>query len=106
MKTIEEGVNNYSILKNGEPRDNQFFEMTERGLDYQVTEAFLAGVEFAQRWIPVEEELPEYNLDILFKKMNNNARIHLGHRSQLVNDFVEMAITFKNITHWRPIEMI
>jgi len=36
MKTINEAANDYSILKNGKPRDNQFFEITENGLDYQV----------------------------------------------------------------------
>jgi hypothetical protein len=61
-------------------------------------------IKFNNRWIPVDKELPENNLPILFKEMNNNARIHFGYRSQCVNNFVEMGITFKNITHWRPIE--
>ena len=69
-----------------------------------IEEAFASGMLATQRWIPVEEELPVYNLTVLFKEMNNNTRIHLGHRSQLVDKFVEMSISYDNITHWRPIE--
>ena len=47
MKTIEEASNEYS--KSFE--DNDYTIETES--------AFKAGVEFAQRWISVEDELPE-----------------------------------------------
>lgn len=95
MKTIEEAAKSA----------NAFGYPNYTGVNNEAFDSgFKSGVEFAQRWIPVAKELPEYNLTILFKEMNNNARIHLGHRSQLVDNFVEMAITYQNITHWRPIE--
>lgn len=39
-------------------------------------ESFLKGVEFAQRWIPVEEELPDYlGEDILILAKRNDNEI-------------------------------
>ena len=34
---------------------------------YDEKQVFKAGVEFAQRWIPIEEELPEENIPVLVK---------------------------------------
>lgn len=42
-KKIEEAARDYSILENGKPREHQYYEMTELGLDYQVTKAFTEG---------------------------------------------------------------
>ena len=33
-------------------------------------ESFLSGVEFAQRWIPIEEELPEKSKQVIVKLEN------------------------------------
>lgn len=70
--------------------------------DYHSEESgFNAGVEFAQRWIPVEEELPEEN--------------YHGYVNLKIGDYVsckkvDSQIEFLNLidaygfTHWRPIE--
>lgn len=93
MKTIEEAAKEFSK------------ETYDTFHQHHRMKGFIAGIEFAQRWIPVEEELPEFGLVVLFKEMNNNARIHLGRICQDTDNFVEMAITYKNVTHWRPIEL-
>ena len=70
----------------------------------QLELAFEAGVEFAQQWTPIEEEMPEINELCLFKTISYPA-IHLGRFSDLTNGFVEMEITYKNVTHWRPLSL-
>lgn len=75
------------------------------------------GVEFAQRWISVEEELPEE----AFPDSNFSIEVLVKHRYEEVSDecFHEVAqycLNTKlfedshgneilNVTHWRPIEL-
>ena len=64
---------------------------------------FKAGVEFAQRWIPVEEELPEENGRYLVLRSNGDwtsTYFRVSDKS-FVNYFSD-AYCF---THWRPIEL-
>jgi hypothetical protein len=60
---------------------------------------FKAAVEFAQRWIPVDEDLPQNEMEITAK-----------------NDYWKETFTFythglrdeeylRKFTHWRPIEL-
>lgn len=77
----------------------------EFSLDETEQSIFAAGVEFAQRWIPVEEELPDYDIPVLFVEMNRTSNPYLGHRSKLIDNFVSMALSYKSVTHWRPIEL-
>lgn len=66
MKTIEEAANEFALCAlmdyeaekelNGEVDAEEFSG-----------ESFKAGVEFAQRWISVEEELPPLNIKVLAK---------------------------------------
>ena len=67
---------------------------------------FRAGIEFAQRWVSVEEELPELKekqYSILAKTKTNEYIV--------VNVFGDIEYLRKgifeyfNITHWRPIEL-
>ena len=55
MKTIEEAARDYALSR----EDNDYTIETEM--------AFEAGVEFTQRWIPVEEELPEIGEKVITK---------------------------------------
>ena len=62
---------------------------------------FKAGVEFAQRWISVEDELPE-TID--------DEKMFLRHPILIKNidGAFQVLNTFSNIgtyTHWRPIEL-
>ena len=70
---------------------------------------FQAGVDFAQRWISVEDELPEIK--------ENPYQVLIKYGDEIVQDFwVRMKgyctngdnlDFFKrhNVTHWRPIEL-
>lgn len=64
--------------------------------------AFKAGVEFAQRWISVEDELPEEGKYVLLKYESG---IYLGGIDG--NMFFEDTGTKddETPTHWRPIEV-
>lgn len=100
MKTIEEAAKEYAITRSYENKI-QFI------LD---NEAFKKGVEFAQRWIPVEEELPEegtnflhHNRFVLIKLLDGKIKTALLMHGVWYFDelFHQNAI----ITHWRPIEL-
>ncbi len=77
--------------------------------------SFKKGVEFAQRWIPVEEELPEVGAMVLTKMEKRHGdtwvqnyystatRLENQGEWQTVN-WVDHSISFGHITHWRPIE--
>ena len=84
MKTIEEAANEYL-------KKNYIEEFTMR--EYTV-DAFKSGVSFAQRWIPVEEELPE-KLKMVFVKCNNNGKIYtttaqfVPEKTVLASDFLD-----------------
>lgn len=82
MKTIEEAAK--EIFPN--PDSNQIT-------------AFELGVEFAQRWIPVEEELPPINKWIIVIKK------HAFVESYYSIENCDKMSDFYNVTHWRPIEL-
>ena len=99
MKTIEEAANEIYPL-NKPTMYTQFVAGLEQS-------AFKAGVEFAQRWIPVEEELPE-NQELVLVKTNFNcfstAYFH-GKNSGFIIYGDDAYERFGIITHWRPIEI-
>ena len=84
MQTIKEGLN--KAYK--EAGQNAYFE-----------NGFKSGVEFAQRWIPVSEELPKEGQEIICKN-GNYKTVHFYYPNGVVDeDFLKA-----NYTHWRPIE--
>lgn len=119
-------------------------DLDEAALDYvnstwitfpeeAVKKAFKAGVEFAQQWISVEEQLPEHRQDLLEdtplrKKINGHAgfvktkqvlvkfrdgTFDVGRRCKCRTDdyyFWDCLESFeknnhRNIIEWRPIEL-
>lgn len=102
MKTIEdlalEYVNSTSIIF---PDDS-------------VKKAFKKGVEFAQRWISVDDELPPCSgEDILIKGIDFEGRkdipdIGYMHTSSnnipYKENFISLSGEIMEVTHWRPIE--
>ena len=94
MKTIEEAAIqhcNRSQFKSDFPHD---YHSEESG--------FKAGVEFAQRWIPVEEGLPDFLTDVLIKQSNGKISIGCLFIDEKFNvEFINEKI---KVTHWRPIE--
>ena len=70
-------------------------------------EMFEAGVQFAQRWIPVEEELPEIDesgeSDLILMKIDHF--IYVGNYTE-DGEWVELTTREKYTpTHWRQIEL-
>lgn len=83
MKTIEEAANE-SYLKAGH---NAYF-----------VNGFKAGVEFAQRWIPIDEELPPVSQQVIVKLKNN------WHACTWLLGDGTFAYNIKP-THWRYIDL-
>lgn len=78
---------------------NSFDRLSIEGADLDWNDfyhQFRIGAEFVQRWIPVEEELPEIGKEVLTKTHDNWYRI------------ITFGIVAQNfpsqVTHWRPIE--
>ena len=83
METIEEGLEE-AYQKAGK---NAYFG-----------NGFKAGVEFAQRWISVEDELPEESDFVLVKTGSGCITTAYFHQE-------DSYFTSGIITHWRPIEL-
>ena len=112
MKTIEEKAREHCNISKGLiiDEDERYYR------DFQKYDGFKAGVEFAQRWIPVEEELPEVGEMVLTKMEKRHGdtlvqnyystatRLENQGEWQTVN-WVDHSISFGHITHWRPIEL-
>ncbi len=77
------------------PATGIFILNEAQGIAY---DAFKRGAEFAQRWIPVEEELPENNEDVLVKTKYRGIKMTM-------RSYNEWVYYGKGITHWRPIEL-
>lgn len=95
MKTINEAAKKYA-----EPRSSAEIFRRSHIAD------FMAGVEFAQRWIPVEEELPNKEIQVLYK--NSIGEIGTAFYSQVYQNTYWIGNNGKlknKITHWRPIEL-
>ena len=113
MKTIEEAAKEYA---DKEAMDFPTGTMSNDEVSDWLNSAFKAGVKFAQRWIPVEEELPEVGAMVLTKmeKRHGNTwvqnyystatRLENQGEWQTVN-WVDHSISFGYITHWRHIDI-
>lgn len=100
MKTIEEAVIDCSI--NTGLFMSSVIQIAER--------SFKSGVEFAQRWISISEELPEtkpnhykrrISKNILFQTVKN---VYLGYYDSELNEWYSGGELIKNIIKWKPIE--
>ena len=71
-----------------------------------VSDIFKAGVEFAQRWIPVEKELPPLGVPVICKYNVFGKEYYWSgtfYTEERVMHFVKKHL---QITHWRLIELI
>ena len=99
MKTIEEAAKDFndSHVNGHHPQK-------------WVSDIFKAGVEFAQRWISVEEELPKIGEKVI-TYMTKDKRTSYGIATRIREEWEINAHwidhTFSNmtITHWRTIEL-
>jgi len=102
MKTIDEAAKEYaSNLSSSEVFRSQH------------DKDFKSGVEFAQRWIPVEEELPQHRIAVFVKMIDRNipilATLNTNDMCWYFYDYSDNEwygfASVKKITHWRPIEL-
>lgn len=84
MKTIDEATKEYS--------------------DYEAGEyVFKSGVKFAQRWIPISEELPDYlgeDILIIAKRSDNEMMVMVIEEHEDVRNLADGYWKY-----WRPIEL-
>ena len=110
MKTIEDAARDFLGLNESNPN------YTHTIKDEFELSIFKAGVEFAQRWISVEEELPPIGEMVLTKMEKRHGDTWVQHyystATRLENqgewqdvNWVDHSMSFGHITHWRPIEL-
>ena len=108
MKTINDAAKEYAIQREVDAEELKYIGK------YQ--QSFKAGVEFAQRWISVEEELPPIGEMVLTKMEKRHGDTWVQHyystATRLENqgewqdvNWVDHSMSFGHITHWRPIEL-
>jgi hypothetical protein len=103
MKTIKEAAK--------EQANNPI--IVAQGYKLTAYNSFIAGVEFAQRWISVEDELPPCSdEDILIKGTDYRGHegvVDIGYmheKTPRVENFISLSGEVLKVTHWRKIELI
>lgn len=96
MKTIDEIVNEYATTYDA-------YNETEYDISCQ---GFISGVEFAQHFISVEEELPSiengyFNKEVLVKRYKDFERTEIEYK--VTRYTIKGWEEYSRITHWRPI---
>lgn len=112
MKTISEKINEeIHSMQCGGCIPNYEEDDFNAGNLYGFSCGFEAGVEFAQRWIPVKEELPENKLNevylVKFQLANKREGIGLAtfFNIGIGDPWTIKGSCSRDITHWRPIEI-
>ena len=102
MKTIEEAALSHAIRREVDAEELKYVGK------YQ--ESFKAGAEFAQRWISVDEVLPEIGEKVI-TKMTKDKRTSYGIATiireewEINSHWIDHTFSNMTITHWRPIEL-
>ncbi|MCL2650305.1 MAG: hypothetical protein FWD60_04660 [Candidatus Azobacteroides sp.] len=112
MKTIKEAVDKYI-------KDNFYIGAIEPDNVTQARKVFKAGVEFAQRWIDVKDELPETTMEtiksgnyiytvspVLIK--TSNGRFAITKRKMFMDHgwyWMGSSSFNESVEYWRPIEL-
>ena len=108
MKTIEEVANDYVKNKYGE-----FALLDVIGEDTSIKDLrndFIAGVEFATKWINVDDELPQIGEKVI-TKMNKDKRTSYGIATRIREEWeidahwIDHTFSNMTITHWRYIDL-
>ena len=95
MKTIEKFKNEY-LNSNLHIEDGEYTDTT-------ISNAIYDTLEFAQRWVPVEEELPPPEESVLVKDCFGKHRV-----SVLMYDmktWKTISLSDGRVTHWRLIDL-
>jgi len=109
MINLEKESGDYARKMWGEYFDNTYDESCNMLSYGEVCQKdFKAGLEFEQRWIPVEEEEPKNREKLLIKWINEDSEIKscgsLVLDSPLGKYWQSGAATQLKVTHWRPFE--
>lgn len=104
METIKEAANRMFPDCNNES-DQRTIEMFR--------DIFRRGVEFAQQWISVEDELPDFDIDVIWKMDSGHYFVSdIDHDCDFdtLKKIYESPLLDKfecqdKITHWRPVEL-
>lgn len=104
-----------SIDEASKEHEQQFGFNSEGEINSSPAESFKAGVEFAQRWISVDDELPPCSdEDILIKGIDykghgNMPDIGYMHSSNenkpSKENFISLSGEITEVTHWRYLEL-
>ena len=122
MKTIKEASKEYmnnsfqtKAFSNVNYEENNYDAGYNDSLINNTEEAFKAGVEFAQRWISVDDELPPCSdKDILIKGIDHRGiegMCDIGYMHSNPNNipnkgnFISLSGEIIKVTHWRYIEL-
>jgi hypothetical protein len=104
MNAIEKAAKKYS--------ESEIMETYDSALEALKRISFIAGVEFAQQWISVEDELPEIEIEVIVKTINSKYSISKMYIPKDYNGTIlgkkewKGSGTFKSsITHWRQINL-
>jgi len=86
---------------------DQFIEELKKSPVYKSGDDYLVkgSIEFAQRWIPFEEELPEINSRILLMNNKGNIDIRTIKSHSFRNGKLEIFFSRGYAIYWRPIEL-
>ena len=99
MKTVKESAEEYAERESNDfPTGDARTTMNLCEIEDWFKDSFKAGAEFAQRWIPVEDELPEVSKQVIVKLPND------WHTCTWLMKDGTFAFNVKP-THWRPIEL-
>ena len=97
MKTIEKAALEYAIQRQVDAEELKYIGR------YQ--QSFKAGVEFAQRWVSVEEELPPIGVPVTCKYNMFGKECYWSGTFYTEERLMHFIKKHLMITHWRLIEL-
>ena len=110
MRTIERAASIYAEPIASDLSHKNMDDLNICDLEDYIAESFKEGVEFATKWIPVEEDLPRIGEKVI-TKMNKDKRTSYGIATRIREEWeidahwIDHTFSNMTITHWRPIEL-
>ena len=109
MRTIERAASIYAEPIASDLSHKSMDDLNICDLEDYIAESFKEGVEFAQRWIPIEEEEPPLYITVLVKLFNGRYFTAKYIKSSKCREDDVWSDGFSyypvNDTHWRQIEL-
>ena len=108
MKTIEEAAKEYA------ENLNYTMEAKHNMCPMDFEKSFKRGASFAEEWISIKDELPDYdqpiltkdiygNYDLMYLKIAGDERVSEPDEDIFINGGMWYKLSENLITHWRPI---